>query len=103
MRGRHLTPVGAIVLIVVPVGLVLVIVGSEGLKIVGALAVLLAVVAVAGGRLADGLRGTGTGRGRRTRRVTYREPDYIAEAGTPSEDVWAREEARYRERNDPPA
>jgi hypothetical protein len=27
-------------------------------------------------------------------------PDYAAEAGTPSEDVWAREEARYRAKNE---
>jgi hypothetical protein len=28
-------------------------------------------------------------------------PEYIAEAGTPSEDAWAREEARYRAKNGP--
>jgi hypothetical protein len=27
-------------------------------------------------------------------------PDYAAEARTPSEDVWAREEARYRAKNE---
>lgn len=26
-------------------------------------------------------------------------PEYIAEAATPSEDVWAREQAAYRARN----
>jgi hypothetical protein len=26
-------------------------------------------------------------------------PEYIAEAATPSEDVWAREQARYRAKN----
>jgi hypothetical protein len=32
-------------------------------------------------------------------------PDYVAEASTPSEEAWAREEARYRAKNegDPPA
>ena len=32
-------------------------------------------------------------------------PEYIEEAATPSEDAWAREEARYRAKNEdePPA
>lgn len=32
-------------------------------------------------------------------------PEYIEEVGTPSEDVWAREEALYQEKNEkePPA
>jgi hypothetical protein len=29
-----------------------------------------------------------------------RRAEYIAEAGTPSEDVWAREQASYRAKND---
>ncbi|HWD63770.1 MAG TPA: hypothetical protein VG405_01225 [Solirubrobacteraceae bacterium] len=28
-------------------------------------------------------------------------PEYIAEAGKPAEDVWEREEARYRAKNGP--
>lgn len=27
-------------------------------------------------------------------------PEYIAEAATPSEDVWEREQARYRAKNE---
>ena len=29
-------------------------------------------------------------------------PEYIAEAATPSEDVWARVQARYRAKNESP-
>jgi hypothetical protein len=28
-------------------------------------------------------------------------PEYVAEATTPSDDVWAREQAHYREKNEP--
>jgi hypothetical protein len=108
MSGRPgLTPIGiGIVVIAVPAVLAFIF-GSTGVQIAGLVVLLLEVAFIAvrpgfgpgldGGWLALKTQGRavpGTGP-----EVPDPKPDYIPEAGTPSEETWAHERELYRKKD----
>lgn len=104
MRRIRVTPLGVVLIAVVVGGVVLGIVGSKNLQVAGLVIAALALALIAASQLSVG--DSPFGFSRRFMPFAHGEdpaPDYIAEAGTPSEEAWNREEERYHERLSQPS
>lgn len=96
----HLTPLGAVVIVVFAAGAVLFVVSSGVAAAIGGLVALLAIAFVVADQLPAGLGGNFViGRNRRpSRDQRAPEPEYIERAGSPSEAVWRHEQELYDEK-----
>ncbi len=93
---------GRIILgVVLVTGVVLFIAASGTLSKVGAgMVFLAAAVPIADRMPSEMMGGRFMARPSRTRGGRTPDPQYIATTEAPSEDLWAREQARYRERDE---
>ena len=101
MKAR-ITPVGAVLLLVLATGVVLAVFSSGTASKIGFVLALGSVVFMVADHLPAGLTGGWiVGYGRRSRApVADPEPEYIERAGTPSAEAWRHEQELYRNKDE---
>lgn len=96
-----MTRLGVVLAVLFLAGAACFFVASGKVAAIGGIVALLAVAFVVADQLPAGVGGGWVvGKGRRWKADrTMPEPEYIQRAGTPSEDLWRREQERYGEKN----
>jgi hypothetical protein len=98
-RTITVTPLGFALLLMVAVGAVLVFLGSGTAAKVGFGIAVAGVLGIAGDNLPAGVLGGFRSPRRRLTEGAAPEPEYIESTAPVSEDVWRREQQRYRRRD----
>ena len=100
MKSR-VTRIGWVLMALIAAGVVVFFLASRVIAAVGAAVALLALMFIVADQLPAGLGGgwmVGKGRRGMSSGRSRREPEYIARTVEPSEQVWAREQERMREK-----
>ena len=101
MKAR-ITPIGAVVMLLIAAGSVLAFLGSGTAAKVGIVVAVLAVAFAIADQLPAGVMGGFLVRRRPARGRGIGadpQPKYIERAAAPSEDAWRREQQRYQQKN----